>query len=134
MTSLVLARSLGRNGTGRTTRIRADLSVRELAQIVGVDVATLSRWERGEARPRPRAAARWVEACDTIERLLDSTLNRDPRADQLPLGDRAKSPDTRTPSAFTEGVPTPNPSQSQVDPIIPAGDSNEEAPADVSPP
>ncbi|MFZ2057682.1 MAG: helix-turn-helix domain-containing protein [Acidimicrobiales bacterium] len=69
---LVRGRSLGRSGRGRVIREQAGLSLRELAQIVQVDAATLSRWERGDVRPRQAGAARWLTACDAIERELES--------------------------------------------------------------
>jgi len=70
--TLVRARQMGKDGSGRATRERAGLSVREFARMVGVDVATLSRWERGEAKPRIGAAAAWVAACQGLEQLLNA--------------------------------------------------------------
>ncbi len=67
---LARARRLGQ-GAGREVRERAGLSVGELARIIGVDVATLSRWERGRTRPRANSAQRWFEACKIIEGALD---------------------------------------------------------------
>jgi transcriptional regulator with XRE-family HTH domain len=69
--AVVRGRRLGREGRGRFLREAAGLSLRDLAHAVGVDVATLSRWERGVARPRHAAAVRWVAACDEIERELN---------------------------------------------------------------
>lgn len=69
---LVRGRNLGRSGRGRAIREQGGLSLRELAQIVQVDAATLSRWERGDVRPRQAGAARWLTACDAIERELES--------------------------------------------------------------
>ena len=71
--SLVRGRTLGRSGRGRALRERAGISLRELAEIVEVDAATLCRWERGDVRPRRSGAARWVEACEEIERALDAS-------------------------------------------------------------
>jgi DNA-binding XRE family transcriptional regulator len=70
---LVRGRTLGRSGRGRAIREQAGLSLRELARIVQVDAATLSRWERGDVRPRQAGAARWLTACDAIERELESS-------------------------------------------------------------
>lgn len=70
---LVRGRSLGRSGRGRTIREQAGLSLRELAEIVQVDAATLSRWERGDVRPRQAGAARWLAACDAIEHELEDS-------------------------------------------------------------
>jgi transcriptional regulator with XRE-family HTH domain len=63
---------LGPTGRGRDLRERAGLSVRELATLLGVDAATLCRWERGQTRPRGPAASRWVAACQLIENELAS--------------------------------------------------------------
>lgn len=68
---LVRGRNLGRSGRGRAIREQGGLSLRELAQIVQVDAATLSRWERGDVRPRQAGAARWLAACDAIEHELE---------------------------------------------------------------
>jgi transcriptional regulator with XRE-family HTH domain len=70
---LIRGRTLGRTGRGRAIREEAGLSLRELAQIVEVDAATLSRWERGDVRPRQAGAARWLNACNAIERELESS-------------------------------------------------------------
>lgn len=50
----------------RAVRLAAGISVRQLAQAIGVQPSTLSRWERGLRRPRPEQAKRW---CALIERL-----------------------------------------------------------------
>jgi hypothetical protein len=63
---------LGPSGRGRDLRERAGLSVRELATLLGVDGATLCRWERGQTRPRGPGASRWVAACQLIEHELAS--------------------------------------------------------------
>jgi transcriptional regulator with XRE-family HTH domain len=63
---------LGPTGRGRDLRERAGLSVRELAALLGVDAATLCRWERGQTRPRGPGASRWVAACQLIENELAS--------------------------------------------------------------
>jgi DNA-binding transcriptional regulator YiaG len=49
-------------GAGRRQRIEIGLTLRELAEAVGVTTATLSRWENGQVRPRSDAAVRWVDA------------------------------------------------------------------------
>ena len=68
---LIRGRTLGRTGRGRALREEAGLSLRELARIVEVDAATLSRWERGDVRPRKSGATRWVQVCQEIERALE---------------------------------------------------------------
>lgn len=57
---LAYARSLASTGEGQRLRRAADLSVREVADGVGVTATTLSRWERGTHRPRGPAALRWA--------------------------------------------------------------------------
>jgi DNA-binding XRE family transcriptional regulator len=53
-------RALARSGDARRLRERAAIGLCEMAKVVGVDPATLSRWERGVGRPRGRAASRWA--------------------------------------------------------------------------
>lgn len=67
---LMRGRSLAHSGRGKELRELAGLSLREFAGLLDVDPATLSRWERGVARPRRYAAARWLRACREIEREL----------------------------------------------------------------
>lgn len=43
-------------------RVQADLSLREMASQIGVDISTLSRWETGTTVPRAGAALRWAAA------------------------------------------------------------------------
>lgn len=70
---IIRGRTLGRTGRGKAIREQAGLSLRELAQIVQVDAATLSRWERGDVRPRQVGATRWLNACEAIERELENS-------------------------------------------------------------
>jgi transcriptional regulator with XRE-family HTH domain len=49
-------------------REAAGLSVRELAAEIGVEAATLSRWETGRCRPRRPAALRWAAAVEALSR------------------------------------------------------------------
>ena len=60
------ARRLCMDGQGRRLRVAAQVSVRELAQAVGVNPATVCRWETGESAPRPDAAVRWVDALQQL--------------------------------------------------------------------
>jgi transcriptional regulator with XRE-family HTH domain len=69
---LIRGRQLGSEGRGRRLRERAGLSVSELSRALGVDVATLSRWETGKAKPRPEGALKWAAVCDVIEQALGS--------------------------------------------------------------
>lgn len=68
---LVRVRKAASNGAGRALRRRAGLSLRELADLIDVDPATLSRWERGAVRPRHDAALRWSNALDAITAALN---------------------------------------------------------------
>jgi transcriptional regulator with XRE-family HTH domain len=67
---LQTARTLGPTGRGRRVREQARLSLADLAAFVGVDPVTLSRWERGLARPRRPYAQRWAEIVDDLDRLV----------------------------------------------------------------
>lgn len=69
LTRLSTARRLG--SAGREIRQRAHLSLRDLAAAIGVDSATLWRWETGHVRPRAAAALRWVETLEAIAKTLD---------------------------------------------------------------
>lgn len=55
---------------GRTIRNAAGLSLQELAEEIGVDPATLARWEVGKAKPRREAALRWAVVLDQLARTL----------------------------------------------------------------
>lgn len=54
---------------GRARRMRQEqrLSLRELAQVVGVTPGTLSRWENGRSQPRIDSAKRWAAALLTLQ-------------------------------------------------------------------
>jgi transcriptional regulator with XRE-family HTH domain len=61
------ARELGPSGRGRRAREMARLSLSEVAVAIGVDAATLCRWERGLVRPRRAAALRWLSVVDDLQ-------------------------------------------------------------------
>jgi len=61
------ARSLTASGEGRRKRELASVTMRELASAIGVDAATLSRWETGTTSPRGAAAIRWLDALRVLE-------------------------------------------------------------------
>jgi DNA-binding transcriptional regulator YiaG len=61
------ARSLAASGEGRSKREGVSVTMRELASAIGVDAATLSRWETGTTAPRGPAAIRWLDALETLE-------------------------------------------------------------------
>lgn len=52
-------RALAADGTARAQREAAGVSLREAARALGTAPSTLSRWERGECKPRPDQALRW---------------------------------------------------------------------------
>ena len=69
MTSLAClsqARSLTQSDVGRRRREAAQISLRELADAIGVTPSTLSRWENGTSRPRACAALRWADALRSL--------------------------------------------------------------------
>jgi DNA-binding transcriptional regulator YiaG len=59
---LAQARQLGPSGLGRSIRVAARLSLRDMARWVGVDPATVHRWETGKSVPAPEHAERWLDA------------------------------------------------------------------------
>jgi DNA-binding transcriptional regulator YiaG len=62
----IRSRTLARTGAGRRLRERAGVSLHELAAAVLVSPSTVSRWERGLARPRGAAAERYADALDVL--------------------------------------------------------------------
>jgi transcriptional regulator with XRE-family HTH domain len=68
------ARRLGRTGEGRRIREAAAVSVRELATSIGVDPATVWRWESGNAVPKPDQARRWDAALRDLAELVEPEL------------------------------------------------------------
>jgi DNA-binding transcriptional regulator YiaG len=61
------ARAHARDGTGRTIRQNADLSIAEVAATIGTNRGGLSRWERGEAAPHGPAAISWAALLHTLK-------------------------------------------------------------------
>ncbi|MCU1624235.1 MAG: hypothetical protein JWL79_3080 [Frankiales bacterium] len=57
---LARARRYAASGEGQEIRVRAGLSVREVAEAVGVARHTLWKWERGERVPRADGATAWA--------------------------------------------------------------------------
>ena len=55
-------------GEGRRAREEAGLSLREVADALSIDVADLSRWERGLVRPRTASALRWLDVVEALRR------------------------------------------------------------------
>ncbi len=69
---LAAARAHAANGTGRVIRQRHRLTMIEVAESIGVGEDLLSRWERGERRPRGEGALRWVDLLAELQR-VDTT-------------------------------------------------------------
>jgi transcriptional regulator with XRE-family HTH domain len=69
---LIAVRALARAGTARSLRLEGVLSLREVADVVGVDPSTIHRWEDGESTPRMAHALRWLDLLRDIERALAS--------------------------------------------------------------
>lgn len=55
--SIAKARRLAASGQGRTIRQAAGVTIRDIAEVIGVDVSTVSRWETGQRQPRGDNAA-----------------------------------------------------------------------------
>jgi DNA-binding transcriptional regulator YiaG len=52
----------------RLVRERAGITQEDLAQVLGVDRATVSRWETGEREPRPSQLEGYLQALDRLTR------------------------------------------------------------------
>ncbi len=60
------AREWSSNGVARVVRSGAGLSLGEMAELVGVAISTIKRWEDGAARPRGERAVRYADALHTL--------------------------------------------------------------------
>lgn len=69
-------RELALSGQAREIRETARLSLSELADACGVDEGTLSRWERGQRRPRSAVALRYLAVLDALARGRNSSEAR----------------------------------------------------------
>lgn len=56
------------SGEGRKRRVAAQLTMREVASALGIDVAALHRWETGVTSPRGESALQWLELLESVER------------------------------------------------------------------
>ena len=68
--ALTKVRGLAQSGAARAIREGAGLSLREVAEVVGVDRTTIFRWEIGTRRPQGHKAI-------TYGQLLDDIMARD---------------------------------------------------------
>jgi DNA-binding XRE family transcriptional regulator len=55
------------SGRGLLARLQAGLTQQEVANAVGVTKGCVARWERGETRPRGRAALAYANLLDALE-------------------------------------------------------------------
>lgn len=56
------------NGTARTARLNAGLSLREMSAEVGVSANTLHAWENGYFAPKGRRALRYLSLLERLSR------------------------------------------------------------------
>ncbi len=68
---VALARRLASEGEAQRLRTDAGLSLREVADAIGVSPTTLWRWEAGQRAPRPRAAIAWGALLEQLARQVE---------------------------------------------------------------
>ena len=62
-------RRLAASGAARSIREGADLTLREVAEYIGVTIQCISQWERGLARPaRSKETLRYLELLRALQR------------------------------------------------------------------
>jgi DNA-binding transcriptional regulator YiaG len=66
---LARIRRLAASGEAQRIREQSNITTRELAESLGLDRATLRRWERGAIAPRGEAALRWAQ---TLTKLCEA--------------------------------------------------------------
>ena len=64
---LVEARRLAASGEGKTVREAAGLSLYEVADVLGLSVSALFRWENGERVPHGERAVAWCEFLQQLD-------------------------------------------------------------------
>jgi transcriptional regulator with XRE-family HTH domain len=52
--------------SARSIRVKAGLTLKEVAEALGVAEATVYRWENGQRRPRGDAALRYASLLETL--------------------------------------------------------------------
>jgi transcriptional regulator with XRE-family HTH domain len=67
LADVAATRRLARDGVLRERRVAQQIRVVELAGLLGVTPATLSRWENGVRAPSADDALRWVRALRSLE-------------------------------------------------------------------
>ncbi len=63
---LARARDLARSGTARAIRTSAGLSLREIAEAVGISTPTAYRWETGQRMPQGEPGIAWAQLMKQI--------------------------------------------------------------------
>ena len=63
---LVEARRLAASGEGKSIREAAGLSIHETADVLGLSVSALFRWENGERVPRGDRAVAWADFLEQL--------------------------------------------------------------------
>ena len=66
LTRVSRARKLTEDQTGAKLRESARVSRQELALVIGVDPATLARWEDGSKSPHQTNALKWLTALEAL--------------------------------------------------------------------
>lgn len=64
---LLRGRRLGPTGEGRAIRLRARLSITEMAALLNVSEVVYRNWDAGRYRPRRADAIRWARLVGQIE-------------------------------------------------------------------
>lgn len=94
MRDLQEVRALARNGRARKIRLRANLSLADVAIVAEVSPSTVYRWEMGDRRPTGAAAVRYLKALREIQEAgtsIESHKRRSPapfqsQTDGIPSG------------------------------------------------
>lgn len=60
-------RAMAASGEAKRRRIARDLPIGEIARAVGVDTATVWRWENGKRSPRGERAVRYAKVLASLE-------------------------------------------------------------------
>ncbi len=71
---LIEGRAAVRSGRGRELRLLAGLSQAELAELVGVTPAAISRWEAGDRRPTGDRAIAYATALHRIAEQVTASV------------------------------------------------------------
>ena len=66
---LALVRRMCQNGEAQQLRVGADVSLAEVADVIGVSPTTVYRWETGKSLPRVEHAASYWTVLQDLKRL-----------------------------------------------------------------